>query len=47
MTYEPEKSSRDAVRKEAVQTAAMALRFLMSLNEYEYVRQHGHKQKPL
>lgn len=36
MTYEPHKSSLDAVRTEAVQTAAMALRFLASLGTYEY-----------
>jgi hypothetical protein len=35
-TYEPEKSSLDDVRKEAIQLAAMAVRFIMSLEHYEY-----------
>ncbi len=34
-TYEPHKQDRDAVRKEAIQTAAMALRFAMSLDRYQ------------
>lgn len=32
------------VRTEAVQTAAMALRFLMSLDRYEYVAREQHSQ---
>ena len=43
-TYEPHKSNRDEVRKEAIQTAAMALRFLMSLDVYEYSPGVQHKQ---
>lgn len=35
LTYEPHKTSRDNVRKEAMQTAAMALRFAASLDAYE------------
>jgi NTP pyrophosphatase (non-canonical NTP hydrolase) len=35
-TYEPQKNPYDAVKKEAVQTAAMALRFLMYLENYHY-----------
>jgi hypothetical protein len=35
-TYEPGKSSCDEVQKEAVQTAAMAIRFLMGLHRYHY-----------
>lgn len=34
-TYEPHKQDREAVRKEAIQTAAMALRFAMSLDRYQ------------
>ena len=34
-TYEPGKSSRDDVRAEAIQTAAMALRFIMGLSVEE------------
>lgn len=42
-TYEPYKVSYDDVRNEALQTAAMALRFLMSLEKYEYLpcQQHN------
>lgn len=43
-TYEPEKSSAADVRKEAVQTAAMALRFIASLDVYEYRRCPQHSQ---
>ena len=35
-TYEPEKTGRDQVRREAIQTAAMAIRFAMSLSSYKY-----------
>ena len=35
--YEPEKSSPDRVRAEAVQVAAMAIRFVENLNNYRYV----------
>ncbi len=35
-TYEPYKSTPDDVKTEAIQTAAMALRFLMSLNRYQF-----------
>jgi hypothetical protein len=36
LTYEPNKSSLEKVREEAVQTAAMALRFLASLEYYQF-----------
>lgn len=36
--YEPAKSDQSAVRLEAVQTAAMALRFLMHVDDYTYAR---------
>lgn len=36
LTYEPHKTNAANVRKEAIQTAAMALRFAASLDAYEY-----------
>lgn len=43
--YEPHKANPDDdVRPEAVQTAAMALRFLMSLDRYEYTRGVQHEK---
>lgn len=42
--YEPHKSSIDDVRTEAIQTATMAVRFLMSLDEYEFTRGEQHSQ---
>ena len=44
LTYEPHKSSHEEVRSEAVQTAAMALRLLASLDRYAYVRGAQHLQ---
>ena len=43
-TYEPHKASIIDVRMEAIQTAAMALRFAMSLDRYEYCRCEQHQQ---
>lgn len=34
--YEPDRSNIDDVRKEAIQTAAMCIRFLMNLDKYEF-----------
>lgn len=45
MTYEPHKSTPESVRKEAVQLAAMSLRFLMSLDRYEYAPRPQHSQQ--
>lgn len=45
LTYEPHKSSTAEVRKEAIQTAAMAIRFVLSLNDYQYVAGPQHNQK--
>ena len=44
MTYEPHKTSSMELRAEAIQTAAMALRFLMSLDAYEFQRSAQHVQ---
>ncbi|MBT9516737.1 MAG: hypothetical protein IV112_08595 [Methyloversatilis discipulorum] len=44
-TYEPHKSSHDDVRTEAIQTAAMALRFVISLERYEYTQGIQHQQE--
>lgn len=44
LTYEPHKTSAEEVRTEAIQTAAMALRFVMSLDRYEYRRCEQHAQ---
>lgn len=43
-TYEPHKSTLKDIRTEAIQTAAMSLRFLMSLHEYDYKKAEQHKQ---
>lgn len=44
MTYEPHKTNLDEVRKEAIQTAAMSLRLVMSLDRYEYKAGIQHSQ---
>ena len=44
MVYEPHKTNRDRIRTECVQTAAMALRFLASLDRYEYRPGEQHSQ---
>lgn len=44
VTYEPTKSGADDVRREAVQVAAMAHRFLLSLDKYEYKESDQHFQ---
>lgn len=44
-TYEPQKGvTQQDIREEAIQTAAMALRLAMSLDQYEYRRCEQHKQ---
>lgn len=43
-TYEPQKASLRDVRDEAIQTAAMALRFVLSLDLYAYERCDQHVQ---
>lgn len=47
MTYEPHKTNREEIRKEAIQAAAMAIRFLMSLDKYDYSPTEQHKQELL
>jgi len=42
--YEPHKGSRPNIRMEAVQTAAMCLRFLASLEQYEWFGSKQHAQ---
>lgn len=44
--YEPDKATREDVREEAIQTAAMALRFVISLGAYIYMPQMQHQQHP-
>jgi hypothetical protein len=43
-TYEYPKSITSDVRKEALQTAAMAIRFLLSVDRYSYVASRQHRQ---
>lgn len=43
--YEPERAQPGGVQTEAVQTAAMALRFLLSLDRYVYARSEQHGQE--
>lgn len=45
LTYEPHKSSIEEMRGEAVQTAAMALRFVASLDAYRFQRCNQHRQR--
>jgi len=45
MTYEPGKTNAENVRKEAIQTAAMALRFVASLDAYIYQAGEQHRQE--
>lgn len=44
LTYEPHKTTRENVRKEAIQTAAMAIRFVRSLDAYIYKQSDQHQQ---
>jgi hypothetical protein len=45
MTYEPHKTNAENVRNEAIQTAAMALRFAASLDDYIYKAGEQHRQE--
>lgn len=44
-TYEPHKTSLDEVRMEAIQTAAMAVRFILSLEKFKYEQSIQHNQE--
>lgn len=44
LTYEPHKTSPAEVREEAIQTAAMAMRLVMSLDRYQYRPGDQHAQ---
>lgn len=44
MTYQPSKTSRERIKEEAIQTAAMAIRLLASLNRYTYYPSAQHRQ---
>lgn len=45
VAYEPEKTSRrETVREEAIQLAAMSIRFLLSIDRYEFTRSPQHTQ---
>ncbi len=44
-TYEPHKTSQEEIRMEAIQTATMAVRFILSLDKYKYERSIQHKQE--
>lgn len=44
MVYEPDKASKTKIQSEAIQTAAMAIRFLASLDAYEYTPSKQHRQ---
>lgn len=45
LVYEPHKTTKEEVRKEAVQTAAMAVRLLMSFDKYDFVPGKQHPQE--
>jgi hypothetical protein len=47
LTYEPHKTSMEDFRTEAKQTAAVALRFFMSLEQYQFNSCKQHKQSIL
>jgi len=42
--YEPHKSDFDDVKKEAIQSMTMMLRFLLSLETYEFNKSEQHNQ---
>lgn len=44
LTYEPEKVTHEELQAEAIQVAAMALRFAASLDVYVYAKAEQHRQ---
>ena len=44
LVYEPHKTSLDNVKAEALQTATMAVRFLLSIDEFEFKQSQQHNQ---
>ena len=46
-TYEPQKVTHAQLRSEAVQVAAMALRYIVSLDVYEFAQSEQHSQSKL
>ena len=44
LTYEPSKGNEDRVREEALDLAAVAIRFLISLDQYNYQPSLQHQQ---
>jgi len=44
VTYEPHKETLAGVRKEAIQTAAMCIRFLLSMDRYDCTPGPQHEQ---
>lgn len=44
LTYEPEKASFEDVKKEAIQTVAVAIRFVSSLENYVFKQSKQHYQ---
>jgi len=44
LVYEPEKTNRENVRKEALQTAVTAIRFLLSMDVYNFKPAQQHLQ---
>lgn len=45
LVYEPEKTNLDNLKKEALQTAAMAIRFLKSIDVYQFDKANQHEQE--
>lgn len=47
LLYEPHKTSSSDVRNEAIQTAAMVLRFLIGFDRYIYLKSPQRRQYPI